>query len=366
MNSRERFLRACRSEKVDRPPVWLMRQAGRYLPEYQEIRKQLSLLEMFTKAEVITEVSLQPWRRFGMDAVIVFSDILIPPMAMGMNVVYEGLRVAGPAASTFCRPPNMEASVKRSLASPATHETPPYFTNPIRETEDVKKLKNFDPLSKCPFLYDGLRELRKTLGDETALIGFCGTPWTTAYYMLEKKIEIWKKDRPTILKKLLSTVTQNLKSYLLAQVESCVDVIQLFDSWGGLLSKKEYEEWSGNFVAEIVEALQKKKKPLILFVKESDRLLKAMKKTGADVLSVGPTTDLKDVFTAVQGNLDSEILLHQSADVVKEETEKMLRSMKNRSGYIANLGHGVLPKTPVENVEMFVETVRSYDRTIVR
>ena len=121
------ILRAARGEKVERTPVWLMRQAGRYLPEYQEIRKQLSLLEMFTKAEVITEVSLQPWRRFGMDAVIVFSDILIPPMAMGMNVVYEGLRVAGPAASTFCRPPNMEASAKKSLVSPVFFVTPFFF-----------------------------------------------------------------------------------------------------------------------------------------------------------------------------------------------------------------------------------------------
>ncbi len=325
-NSRERFLKACRSEPVDRPPVWLMRQAGRYLPEYQSIRAKHSLLEMFTTTELIVEASLQPWHRFGMDAVIVFSDILIPSRAMGMSLDY----VEGKG---------------------------PQFSDPICFPDQIQKLKSFDPLVACPFLYNGLQQLRSKLGKTTALIGFCGTPWTTAHYMLEKEIAIWKKEQPKKLAQLLSLLTENLISYLLAQVESGVDVVQLFDSWGGLLSPAEYEQWSGQYVAAIVQALQAKKIPVILFVKESAALLQPMLQTGADVLSVGSATDMNSVSGAVQGNLDSEILLHASVEEVQQKTKEMLYSMRGRSGYIANLGHGVLPKTPVENVEAFVESV---------
>ena len=333
MNSRERFLKACQCQLVDRPPVWLMRQAGRYLPEYQSLRAKHSLLEMFTTTELVVEASLQPWRRFGMDAVIVFSDILIPSRAMGMKLDY----VEGKG---------------------------PQFSPPICAPEEIQNLKSFDPFTACPFLYDGLNQLRKTLGDRAALIGFCGTPWTTAYYMLEKEIGVWKKERPKDLKRLLTILTRNLSEYLLAQVESGVDAIQLFDSWGGLLGPEEYEEWSGIFVATIIHTLKTKKIPVILFVKESAKLLQPMLQTEADVLSIGIDTDLASAAqvagnkVAVQGNLDSEILLKETPAQIQAATKAMLQQMRGRAGYIANLGHGVLPKTPVENVAMFVNTVQ--------
>ncbi|MDP2600646.1 MAG: uroporphyrinogen decarboxylase [Deltaproteobacteria bacterium] len=345
MFSQERFLKACRLSLSGRPPVWLMRQAGRALPEYRAIREKHGFMEMLSTPELIVEVSLQPWRRFKMDAVIVFSDILLIPWKMGMDLKF----IEGQG---------------------------PKFSKLIETEKDVESLQSITPEKDCPFLLTALRQLRKEIRNNAALLGFAGSPWTVASYMLSGVIlspELVEgrrisgsfadaqDDTVDTVKILLEKLTQQTIVYLKAQIEAGVDAVQIFDSWGGSLSAEEYAVWSAPYIKEVVAALKPTGVPTILYIKDSRHLLDQMVSTGVDVISVGWETPLelaRKKRCAIQGNLDPHILMQATPDEVREKTQNMLNEMKNYPGYIANLGHGVLPKTPLENIAAFVETVK--------
>lgn len=332
MKEKSIFLQSCQKNRTPRPAVWLMRQAGRHLPEYNALRAQHDFLEMLTKEELIVEVSLQPWRRYQMDAVIVFSDILLLPMAMGMKLMF--LEGQGPK-----------------------------FKKLIETEKDLESLKSLKPKKDIPFLLGALKKIKKTVGDGAALIGFAGAPWTVASYMGTFPYVIRKSDnrgeRP-----LLHRLTQETIVYLQAQIDAGVDAIQIFDSWGGSLKTEEYWEWSGRYIKEVITALKPAGVPITLYIKDSWHLLTEMMATGCDVISVGWETPLEEAKklaqgkVAIQGNFNPHILMQASPVEVAAATQKMLATMKDYPGYIANLGHGVLPKTPVENVKTFVETVK--------
>lgn len=324
MGGKAIFLKNCQKIKTGRPPVWLMRQAGRHLPEYRLLRKQHDFLEMLTTEELIVEISLQPWRRYQTDSVIVFSDILLLPMVMGMELMF--LEGQGP-------------KFRKLIASEA----------------NLKTLKPFETARDIPFLTGALKKIKKELGGAAALIGFAGSPWTVASYMVKGKT----------FKNLLEHLTEETIHYLQAQIEAGIDAIQIFDSWGGSLKPEEYAEWSGNYIKDIVQSLRPTGVPVILYIKESRHLLKEMLATGADVISVGWETPLQEAKAAaqgqaaIQGNFNPHVLMQARPETIAEETQKMLETMRGYPGYIANLGHGVLPKTPVENVAAFVNTVKN-------
>lgn len=331
MPSRDRFLKTCHCEKVDRPPVWLMRQAGRHLPEYQALRAKHSFLEMLTQEELITEISLQPWRRYRMDAVIVFSDILLLPMTKGMELKF--LEGQGPK-----------------------------FPKLIATRKDLKNLKAFDP-KNISFLSNALKKIKREIENEAALLGFAGSPWTVASYTTQG-FDSLRRTNPALLKEVLEMLVVETTAYLKAKIEAGADAIQIFDTWGGTLSIEEYREWSAPYIQAILSNLRPTGIPTILYVRDSAHLLPLMVETGCDVISIGWETELakaKEVAkgnVAIQGNLNSHILAHATAEEVRTETQNMLKKMADYPGYIANLGHGVLPKTPIENVEAFVKAVK--------
>lgn len=332
MNSQTRFLNSCKSKRVDRPPVWLMRQAGRCLPEYRALRERHDFLEMLTREELIAEVSLQPWRRFQMDAVIVFADILLLPMVLGMELQF--LEGQGPK-----------------------------FPHLISGEKDLGALKKFNAAADIPFLTAALKKIKRETKDEAALIGFAGSPWTVASYVTQDFEELREKN-PALLKKILGRLTKETIPYLKAQVEAGADVLQIFDSWGGILSPSEYAEWSAPYIREIAAALKATGVPIIIYVKESAALLEEMIATACDVISVGwetPLAKAKQIAggkVAIQGNFNPHILMQATPEEIRLAAKNMIREMEDYPGYIANLGHGVLPKTPVENIEAFTNTIK--------
>lgn len=356
MKEKSIFLQSCQKNCTPRPAVWLMRQAGRHLPEYNALRAQHDFLEMLTKEELIVEVSLQPWRRYQMDAVIVFSDILLLPMVMGMELM-------------FLEPHHLSVGPKgqwpKAMGQVVGEGQGPKFKKLIETEKDLESLKSLKPKKDIPFLLGALKKIKKTVGDGAALIGFAGAPWTVASYMGTFPYVIRKSDnrgeRP-----LLHRLTQETIVYLQAQIDAGVDAIQIFDSWGGSLKTEEYWEWSGRYIKEVITALKPAGVPIILYIKDSRHLLTEMMATGCDVISVGWETPLEEAKklaqgkVAIQGNFNPHILMQSSPVEIAAATQKMLATMKDYPGYIANLGHGVLPKTPVENVKAFVKTVKQY------
>ena len=327
MDSRRLFLAACRHERVDRPPVWLMRQAGRYLPEYQKIKARYDFMEMCRTPDLAVEISLQPWRRFGMDAVIVFSDILIPCEAMGQELYFD--------------------------------EQGPHLSPLIHSEDSLKKLSLLDP-EKTRFLFETLSILKRELKDKAALIGFCGSPWTTAAYMMGKANTVIKED-PKILHALLEKVTRSLIPYVQGQIDSGVDMIQIFDTWGGRLSREEYRRFSLPYISEMIKTIDKRV-PVAVYCQNNCTLIDLVAQTGCDILSIDWTLSLQEARQKIpstmglQGNLDPQILF-QSLEDIRKSTQAMLASNARHPGYIANLGHGVMKGTPVESVKAFVDTV---------
>lgn len=334
-----RLIRACRKETLDRPPVWLMRQAGRYMPEYRAIREKVGFLELCKSPDLAAEVSLQPYHAFGMDGVIMFSDILIPPEAMGMEVVFGD---GGPS-----------------------------FPNPIQCAADVDRLIIPDPVEKTGFVMEILRKLRSELASspDTALIGFAGSPWTLATYMIEgggsrhfAKIKGMMYEAPDVLHRLLGKLAKTVTLYLNAQIEAGAQVVQLFDTWGGILSEEEYRRFILPYHQQIISNLSHDQAPVILYVNNSRGLLPLMAEAGPDVISVDPLTSIsnaRDIVGsrfALQGNLDSTALFCPP-EVLKPMVQSLLREGGNQ-GYIFNLGHGILPPTPVENVRLLVNLVK--------
>ena len=334
LHRKELFLRACRGEALSRVPVWMMRQAGRYLPEYREIRAKHSFLEVCKTPDLAVEVSLQPFRRLGVDAVIVFSDILIPAEAMGLALE---LGDAGPN-----------------------------LPNPVRSKMDVEKLKQFDPETSTGFLTEAIRRIAKSLGPEVPVLGFAAAPWTLACYMVEGKtkegfatVKSFLYHEPKTFRDLLQRIAQATIPYLQAQIAAGAAAVQLFDTWCGELNVQDYGEFALPAVQEIIGGVSGAA-PVIYYTKASQHLLPSVARSGADVLSVDWRLDLAELRKtlgakiALQGNLDPAVLLGPR-EKIRGETLSTLASLSGR-GHILNLGHGILQQTPVENAQLFVET----------
>ncbi len=339
------LVRACRHEVLERPPVWFMRQAGRYMPEYRALRQKYSFLESCKNVDIATEISLQPYHAFGMDAVIMFCDILIPPEAMGMKLDFG--------------------------------DKGPCFESAIRTRADVEALSIPDPMDDMGFVMNLLSNLRRELANDpdTALIGFAGCPWTLASYMIEggvsknfAHLRRMMYDDPDLLHLLLDKLTQTVTAYLNAQIEAGAQVVQLFDTWGGILDRAGYQEFIQPYHRKIMKGLNRSQTPVILYVNGSAHLLELMAEVQPDVISVDWLTTLEEARQRVgnemvlQGNLDPIALLTRP-DVL----EPMVRDMITQGGhqnYIFNVGHGLIPSTPVENVRLAVDTVKSWNRQL--
>src|SRR6266481_8006007 len=334
INRKELFLRACHGDVLPRVPVWMMRQAGRYLPEYREIRAKHAFLEVCKTPQLAVEVSIQPFRRLGVDAIIVFSDILIPAEAMGLKLE---LGDAGPN-----------------------------LPNPVRSKADVDRLKIFDPETETGFLPESIRRIVKSVGAEVPVLGFAGAPWTLASYMLEGKtkegfatVKSFMYAEPRTFRELLGRISQATISYLQAQIRAGAAAVQLFDTWCGELNLRDYLDFALPAVQEIVCGLEKSV-PVIYYTKASSHLLLAAADSGADVLSVDWRVDLRELRRmlgpkiALQGNLDPAILFAPE-ETIRRVTQDAMASLGG-VGHILNLGHGILQHTPVESAKIFIET----------
>jgi len=334
----ERLLRACRGEPVDRPPVWLMRQAGRYLPEYRRVRQDVSFLELCRDVDRAVEVSLQPIDLVGSEAVIFFSDIFVPIPGMGVEVDF--------------RPG-------------------PVIAEPLRSRAQVEALRVPDPRESVPFVFEILRTLRAELAPrDIPLLGFAGAPFTLAAYLVEGggsrhfatlKRMMWQE--PDVLRALLARLTELVTGYLGAQVEAGAQAVQLFDTWAGILGPAEYAEWVLPTHREVAAKLDRGAAPLILYVNDGAHVLDMMAESGADVLSLDWRVDLADAARRVgrraslQGNLDPCALAAPPAQIARMVRELAAAAAPAR-GHVLNLGHGCLPGTPVEGVRAFTEAAR--------
>jgi uroporphyrinogen decarboxylase len=334
LNRRELFLRACRGEAVPRLPVWMMRQAGRYLPEYREIRAKRPFLEVCKTPDLALEVSMQPFRRLGVDAVIVFSDILIPAEAMGLKLE---LGDAGPN-----------------------------LPEPVRSASDIEKLHIFDPEMETGFLMEAIRRIVREVGPTVPVLGFAGAPWTLACYMVEGRtkegfatVKSLLYHQPDAFEALLCKIAQATVGYLKAQIAAGAAAVQLFDTWCGELSLSDYETYALPAVREIITQIAGEV-PVIYYTKASHHLLPAIARSGADVLSVDWRINLRQVREtlgpriALQGNVDPAVLFGPPEKIrrVTLDTAAALGGV----GHILNLGHGILQGTPVENAQLFIET----------
>ena len=334
----DRLLRACRRQPVDRTPVWMMRQAGRYLKEYREIRSKVSFLELCKNTDLATEVSLQPYRLLGVDAVIFFSDILIPVEAMGVDV--------------------------------ALTDKGPEIANPIRSQTDVNRLDVPDPTIEVPFVGSIIKNLRQQLRNEVPLIGFAGAPWTLASYMIEgggsksfAEIKSMAYREPRVLHALLDKLSATVSSYLSFQIESGAQVIQLFDTWAGELNRGDYEEFALPYTQKIFQTIGTRV-PRILYLNGSSALMESMTRAGADVISIDWRISIAEARgrvgdrVAIQGNLDPCVLLGPEERILAKTKE--ILDDAGPTGHILNLGHGILPPTPVENARAFIKFGQTY------
>ena len=335
----ERLLRACRGEPVDRPPVWLMRQAGRYLPEYRRVREGVSFLAMCRDVDRAVEVSLQPLERVGTEAVILFSDIFVPVPDMGVELDF----------------------------APG-----PMIARPLRELSQVERLRVPDPRESTPYVFEILRTLRRELSPRgVPLLGFAGAPFTLAAYLVEgqgsRHFEALKHmmyRQPEVLRALQAKLTELVVGYLNAQIEAGAQVVQLFDTWAGILAEDEYREWVLPVHREIAAKLDRERAPLILYVNDGAHVFDAMLESGADVLSLDWRVDLAAAArkagdrVSLQGNLDPCALAAPTAEIARRVREMAAAAAPAR-GYVVNLGHGCLPSTPVEGVCAFTEAARS-------
>jgi uroporphyrinogen decarboxylase len=337
----DRFLRACRREPVDRTPLWIMRQAGRYLPEYRAVREKVSFLALCKTPELAVEVSLQPLRRFPLDAAIIFSDILLPLEALG------------------CR---------------MTFNPGPKLDEPVRTHEQVKALEQRPAAEVVPFVAQAIRMLRHELDGRTPVIGFCGAPFTLAAYLVQgegkegfgaAKTMMFRD--PQLLESLLEKLTQTMTDYLRLQVHAGAQALQIFDSWVGLLAPADYERFALRWVRQIVAGVKDLGVPVIYFVNGAPHLLEAATTAGSDVLGICWRTPIDEAVArvgskvALQGNLDPHALFAAPAEVTRLANDVLTR-VAGRPGHIMNLGHGILPGTPIESVEALVAAVHHTGR----
>lgn len=335
VNRKTLFLRAAQCQPVERVPVWMMRQAGRYLPEYRELRSRHSFLEVCKTPGLAAEVSLQPFRSLGMDAVIVFSDILIPAEALGLPLdIGDG----GPVLS-----------------------------KPVRTADDVSRLHDFDPERETRFLPDAIRLLARELGEQIPVLGFAAAPWTLACYMIEGRskdgfptAKEFLYHQPEAFRKLLALIARNTAGYLRAQVAAGATAVQVFDTWAGELNRAEYERVALPPLQEMVAEARSAGAPVIFYSKGSAHLLPLLGRVGADVISIDWRIDLAEARAvlgprvALQGNVDPCVLLGPHDGIRRAVSDAVEKT--GGHGHILNLGHGILPNVPVENARVFVES----------
>jgi uroporphyrinogen decarboxylase len=340
MSRSDRFLKACRCEPVDCTPVWLMRQAGRYMPAYRKLRERHGLLEMFKTPDIAAEVTLQPILAFELDAAIIFADILLPLEGMGLGLEF------------------------------AEHEGPK-MRNPVRTAGDVDALRECDPEADLGYVLQALRMVRSAIEGKVPLIGFAGAPFTLASYAIEGAARNFLRTKgmmyasPDLWHRLMDKLSGVITSFLLAQVRAGAQVVQLFDSWVGCLSPADYRDHVLPHSRKIFRALKETGVPSIHFGTGTADLLPLMREAGGDVIGVDWRTDLDKAWerigpgTAIQGNLDPVALLAPRT-FLEQRSREILDRIGHRPGHIFNLGHGILPPTPEDAVRALVDFVHAH------
>ncbi|MDH5632441.1 MAG: uroporphyrinogen decarboxylase [Gammaproteobacteria bacterium] len=342
----DRFLRALLRQPVDRTPIWVMRQAGRYLPEYRATREKAGdFMSLCKNADLACEVTLQPLERFDLDAAILFSDILTIPDAMGLGLYFakgEG----------------------------------PHFERPVRSAADIDRLPVPDPEDELGYVMNAVRTIRTALDGRVPLIGFSGSPWTLATYMVEgsgskdfAQVKRMLFDEPRLMHALLDKLAQSVTSYLNAQVAAGAQAVMVFDTWGGSLTPRDYKEFSLRYMSQIVSGLTRendgRKVPVILFTKNGGQWLADMAGSGCDALGVDWTTDLAvaramvNDRVALQGNMDPSVL-YASPERIRDEVKQVLASYGNGTGHVFNLGHGIHQAVDPDNVKVLVDAVHEF------
>ena len=340
------FIKALLKQPTDYTPIWMMRQAGRYLPEYRQVREQAgSFLNLCTNPELACEVTLQPLRRFDFDAAILFSDILTIPDAMGLGLYF-------------------------------TEGEGPKFKSPVRTAADIEKLPIPDPELELAYVMNAVRLIRKNLAGSVPLIGFSGSPWTLATYMVEggssksfHKVKGLMFEQPKLRHQLLDKLAQSVASYLNAQIAAGAQAVMLFDTWGGVLSTEDYQEFSLYYAKQVRSLLNTQvdgqQIPTILFSKGGGQWLETMTDAGYDALGLDWQTNISNARfrvgdkVALQGNLDP-IALYASPEVITEKVKTILQAYGNGSGHVFNLGHGILPDINPDHVKAMVDAVHQF------
>ena len=334
------FLDAAFSKATERPPVWMMRQAGRFMPEYWEIKNKYSFLEMCKTPELAADVTMLPVDLLGIDAAILFSDILVTGEAMGGDLSF-------------------------------TQGVGPKFANPVRTAQDVDNL-NVDCLDKLQYVADAIKVIQQRLNGSIPLIGFAGAPFTVMSYLVEggsskdfKKTKLLIHNQPEVAHRLLAKIAKVTADYLNLQIEAGVNAVQIFDSWALALSWNDYQEFSHRYIQEIIANLNRKDIPVISFCKGSSVFAPIMAEAKPDVISVDWNADLLNIKKAlpagiaVQGNLDPHIL-YADKPVIKKHILQLFERMRGQEGFIFNLGHGIMPDIPFDNVKFAIETVKAF------
>jgi uroporphyrinogen decarboxylase len=334
------FLDAAFSKATERPPVWMMRQAGRFMPEYWEIKNKYSFLEMCKTPELAADVTMLPVDLLGIDAAILFSDILVTGEAMGGDLSF-------------------------------TQGVGPKFANPVRTAEDVDNL-NVDCLDKLQYVADAIKVIQQRLNGSIPLIGFAGAPFTVMSYLVEggsskdfKKTKLLIHNQPEVAHRLLTKIAKVTADYLNLQIAAGVNAVQIFDSWALALSWNDYQEFSHRYIQEIIANLNRKDIPVISFCKGSSVFAPIMAEAKPDVVSVDWNADLLNIKKAlpagiaVQGNLDPHIL-YADKPVIKKHILQLFERMRGEEGFIFNLGHGIMPDIPFDNVKFAIETVKAF------
>ena len=335
------LLKAARMEKAGGTPLWFMRQAGRVLPEYRKVREKHGLLDICRNPETAAAVTMQPVERFDVDAAIIFADIVTPLLGVGIDVQL-------------------------------VEKVGPVIDQPVRSEGDLERLRALDPEQDVPYMLETLRLVRAALPEEKALIGFSGAPFTLATYLIEggpsrnyATTKAMMYGRPDLWRGLMGRLSDMIVAYLRAQADAGAQMLQLFDSWVGWLSRRDYREYVFPYTREIIVAVKATGVPVIHFATGSGGLNEVIRDSGADVIGVDWRVPLDEAWTslgdvAVQGNLDPAVLLGPP-DVVREQTSDVLRRAGGRSGHIFNLGHGFLPQTPIDNIMYMIDCVREWD-----
>ena len=337
-------VKAARMEKTEKTPVWFMRQAGRVLPEYRKVRENYGLLDICSNPELAATVTLQPVQRFGVDAAIIFADIVTPLVGIGVDVKL-------------------------------VEKVGPVIGSPISSMSDLKRLRQLDPDQDVPDMLESLRIVRTELPDEKALIGFSGAPFTLATYLVEggpsRNYAATKSlmyGQPDLWHDLMKHLSDMITVYLMAQQKAGAQVLQIFDSWVGWLSRQDYLEYVFPYTADILTSVKSSGVPVIHFATGSGGLNRIVRDGGADVVSLDWRIPLDEAWeslgdVAVQGNLDPAVLL-APPDIVRKQTLDVLRRAGGRPGHIFNLGHGLLPQTPLDNILHAIDCVRGWNGSL--